>query len=39
MAPVLTPEMVGKTVLEIAGGRLRGHRAYALASAGASALD
>ena len=39
MAPVLTSEQVGKTVLEIATGRLRGHHAYALASAGASALD
>ena len=39
MAPVLTSEHVGKTVLEIATGRLRGHHAYALASAGASALD
>ena len=39
MAPVLTSEHVGKTVLDIATGRLRGHQAYALASAGASALD
>lgn len=39
MAPVLTSDQVGKTVLEIATGRLRGHHAYALASAGASALD
>ena len=39
MAPVLASEHVGKTVLEIASGRLRGHHAYALASAGASALD
>ena len=39
MAPVLTSEHVGKTVLDIATGRLRGHHAYALASAGASALD
>ncbi len=39
MAPVLTSEHVGRTVLEIATGRLSGHRAYALASAGASALD
>lgn len=39
MPPVLTSEHVGKTVLEIASGRMRGHHAYALASAGASALD
>ena len=39
MSPVLTSEHVGKTVLEIATGRLSGHRAYALTSAGASALD
>jgi NAD(P)-dependent dehydrogenase (short-subunit alcohol dehydrogenase family) len=39
MAPVLTSDQVGKTVLEIATGRLRGRHAYALASAGASALD
>jgi NADP-dependent 3-hydroxy acid dehydrogenase YdfG len=39
MAPVLTSEQVGKTVLDIATGGLRGHHAYALASAGATALD
>ncbi len=39
LAPVLTSEHVGKAVLEIATGRQRGHHAYALASAGASALD
>lgn len=39
MAPVLTTDQVGKTVLEIATGRLRGHHAYALDSTGASALD
>jgi NAD(P)-dependent dehydrogenase (short-subunit alcohol dehydrogenase family) len=39
MAPVLTSETVAKTVLDIASGRMHGHHAYALASAGASALD
>ena len=39
MAPVLTAEHVGKTVLDIASARLRGHRGYALASAGAAGLD
>lgn len=39
MAPVLATDQVGKTVLEIATGRLRGHHAYALDSTGASALD
>ncbi len=39
MTPVLTSDHVGKAVLEIATGRLRGHHAYALASAGTSALD
>ena len=39
MAPVLTAEQVGKTVLDIATGGLLGHHSYALASAGATALD
>ncbi|MDT5019397.1 MAG: hypothetical protein QOD39_5557 [Mycobacterium sp.] len=39
MAPALTSGQVGKSVLDIATGRLRGHRAYALTSSGASALD
>jgi NAD(P)-dependent dehydrogenase (short-subunit alcohol dehydrogenase family) len=39
MTPVLTSEHVGKTVHEIASGRLGGHHAYALASGGTSALD
>jgi hypothetical protein len=34
----LTAEQVGKSVLEIAGGERRGHRAYTLSSAGLAPL-
>lgn len=38
MQPALTAEQVGKSVLEIATGQLRDHRAYTLSSAGLSPL-
>jgi NAD(P)-dependent dehydrogenase (short-subunit alcohol dehydrogenase family) len=38
MQPALTAEQVGKSVLEIANGQLRDHRAYTLSSAGLSPL-
>jgi len=38
LRPALTPEQVGKSVLEIATGELRDHRAYTLSSAGLSPL-
>ena len=38
MQPALTAEQVGKSVLEIATGQLRGHRAYTLSAAGLSPL-
>lgn len=38
MPPALTPEQVGKSVLEIATGEQRGHRAYMLSSGGLSPL-
>jgi NAD(P)-dependent dehydrogenase (short-subunit alcohol dehydrogenase family) len=38
MAPALTAEQVGKSVLEIASGERRDHRAYTLSSAGLSPL-
>lgn len=38
MQPALTAEQVGKSVLEIATGELRDHRAYTLCSAGLSPL-
>ena len=39
MQPALTAEQVGKSVLEIATGERRDHRAYTLSSAGLSPLD
>jgi NAD(P)-dependent dehydrogenase (short-subunit alcohol dehydrogenase family) len=39
LQPALTAEQVGKCVLELATGGRRGHRAYALSSAGLSPLD
>jgi len=38
MQPALTAEQVGKSVLEIATGQLRDHRAYTLSAAGLSPL-
>jgi NAD(P)-dependent dehydrogenase (short-subunit alcohol dehydrogenase family) len=38
LPPVLTPEQVGKSVLAIAAGEERGHRAYMLTSAALSPL-
>jgi NAD(P)-dependent dehydrogenase (short-subunit alcohol dehydrogenase family) len=38
LRPTLTPEQVGKSVLEIATGERRDHRAYTLSSAGLSPL-
>jgi NAD(P)-dependent dehydrogenase (short-subunit alcohol dehydrogenase family) len=38
LPPALTPEQVGKSVLEIAGGEREGRRAYMLSSAGLSPL-
>ena len=38
LQPALTAEHVGKSVLEIATGEQRGHRAYTLSSAGLSPL-
>jgi NAD(P)-dependent dehydrogenase (short-subunit alcohol dehydrogenase family) len=37
--PALRPEQAGKSVLQIAAGEQRGHRAYMLLAAGLSALD
>jgi NAD(P)-dependent dehydrogenase (short-subunit alcohol dehydrogenase family) len=39
MQPALTADQVGKSVLEIATGERRDHRAYTLSSAGLSPLD
>jgi NAD(P)-dependent dehydrogenase (short-subunit alcohol dehydrogenase family) len=39
MPPALTPEQVGKSVLDIAIGEPRGHRAYMLTAAGLSPLE
>jgi NAD(P)-dependent dehydrogenase (short-subunit alcohol dehydrogenase family) len=39
MPPALTPEQVGKSVLDIAIGERRGHRAYMLTAAGLSPLE
>jgi len=38
MQPALTADQVGKSVLEIATGQLRDHRAYTLSAAGLSPL-
>jgi NAD(P)-dependent dehydrogenase (short-subunit alcohol dehydrogenase family) len=39
LRPALTPEQVGKSLLDIAIGQQRGHRAYTLTAAGLSPLE
>ncbi|MDT4911906.1 MAG: hypothetical protein QOC66_1034, partial [Pseudonocardiales bacterium] len=39
LGPALTAEQVGKSVLDIAIGQQRGHRAYTLTAAGLSPLE